>query len=132
MPSDLDHAQRWFAKAESDFTAGRRILDSEGPYDTACFHAQQAAEKSLKGLLAFLKQPIPRIHDLLELYQQCLEEAPDLALSEKELVKLTPYAVQLRYDLEYWPSQADASLALETAAHVGAVLRARVPEKGKP
>lgn len=42
----------WFLKADSDLADARRTIASEGPYDTACFHAQQAAEKYLKGYLA--------------------------------------------------------------------------------
>ncbi len=55
----------WFLKADSDLADARRTIASEGPYDTACFHAQQAAEKYLKGYLAWLGNPIPRAHDLV-------------------------------------------------------------------
>ena len=33
-------ARGWFRKAESDLADARRTTASEGPYDTACFHAQ--------------------------------------------------------------------------------------------
>lgn len=45
-------ARGWFRKADSDLADARRTTASEGPYDTACFHAQQAVEKYLKGVLA--------------------------------------------------------------------------------
>lgn len=51
MRGKLEHARGWFRKAESDLADARRTVASEGPYDTACFHAQQAAEKYLKGFL---------------------------------------------------------------------------------
>ena len=51
MKEELEEAQGWFHKAESDLVTARRTAASEGPYDTACFHAQQAAEKYLKGFL---------------------------------------------------------------------------------
>jgi HEPN domain-containing protein len=38
MADRLAHARGWFLKGESDLSAARRILDGEGPYDTACFH----------------------------------------------------------------------------------------------
>ena len=37
-------ARGWFRKADSDLADARRTTASEGPYDTACFHAQQAVE----------------------------------------------------------------------------------------
>ena len=54
MRDKHDHARGWFRKAESDLYTAQRTLDGDGPYDTACFHAQQVAEKYLKGLLAFM------------------------------------------------------------------------------
>lgn len=44
-------AQGWFRKADSALAYARRTVASEGPYDTGCFHAQQAMEKYLKGFL---------------------------------------------------------------------------------
>jgi HEPN domain-containing protein len=44
-----DLVRGWMDKAASDLTAAKLLLDSPGPYDTACFHAQQAIEKILKG-----------------------------------------------------------------------------------
>ncbi len=41
-------ARGWFRKGDSDLVDARRTTASEGPYDTACFHAQQAVEKYLK------------------------------------------------------------------------------------
>jgi HEPN domain-containing protein len=36
----------WFLKAESDLNTARHMAESDGPYDTACFHAQQAAKST--------------------------------------------------------------------------------------
>jgi len=38
MADRSSHARGWFLKAESDIAAAHRVLDGEGPYDTACFH----------------------------------------------------------------------------------------------
>ena len=69
-------AQGWFRKADSDLADARRSVASEGPYDTACFHAQQAVEKYLKGYLAWREQAIPRTHDLEELQRLCAAQEP--------------------------------------------------------
>lgn len=47
MKDQRSLADGWFRKGDSDLADARRTLASEGPYDTACFHAQQAAEKYL-------------------------------------------------------------------------------------
>lgn len=51
MRSNLDVARLLLRKAESDLADVRRTLASQGPYDTALFHCQQAVEKYLKALL---------------------------------------------------------------------------------
>ncbi len=42
MKEQIDLVRGWMAKADSDLLVVRRILEGSGPYDTACFHAQQA------------------------------------------------------------------------------------------
>ena len=45
MNDSASHARGWIAKAASDLAAAKRLAEGEGPYDAACFHAQQAAER---------------------------------------------------------------------------------------
>ncbi len=55
MKDKVDLAKGWFSKADSDLAAARLTLAASGPYDTACFHAQQAAEKLMMGFCLFLR-----------------------------------------------------------------------------
>jgi HEPN domain-containing protein len=132
MHDKRDHARGWFRKAESDLHTAQRTLDSDGPYDTACFHAQQGAEKYLKGLLAFMEQPIPRTHNLEELQQLCVSLVSALSLTDVDVAELTPYAVQLRYDFEFWPDRETAEQALSIAAYVRVAVLAIVPQETHP
>jgi HEPN domain-containing protein len=132
MRDKLDHARGWFLKADSDLHTAKRTLESAGPYDTACFHAQQVAEKYLKGLVAFMEQPIPRTHNLEELQQLCLTLVPALQLTDVDLAELTPYAVQLRYDFEFWPDRETAEEALNIAERVRVVILSAVPKEDHP
>ena len=118
MNDKLSHARAWLAKADSDLTAARRLLEHAGPYDAVCFHAQQAAEKALKALLAFASAPIPRTHNLEDLLQQCaavMHDAEFRELERLDLAELTPFAVESRYDIEFWPEPAEASAAVSAA-----------------
>jgi HEPN domain-containing protein len=60
MNNEVDLARGWLVKAASDISAARLVVDGDGPYDTACFHAQQAIEKALKGFLALRRQAVTR------------------------------------------------------------------------
>lgn len=69
MKKNLPLAQGWFRKAEKDISAVNALIGSAELYDAATFHAQQAAEKYLKGYLAFCGVTnIPNTHNLLSLY----------------------------------------------------------------
>jgi HEPN domain-containing protein len=125
-------ARGWFRKGDSDLADARRTVASEGPYDTACFHAQQAAEKYLKGYLVWQDQPIPRTHDLEELQQLCLRVNPMPELAGLDLTNLTGYGVELRYDAEFWPSQGTAREAVALADRVRAIILAHVPPDTVP
>jgi HEPN domain-containing protein len=45
-------ARGWMQKGDSDRLNADRTAHTPGPYDTACFHCQQAVEKFLKAVLA--------------------------------------------------------------------------------
>jgi len=47
---DREEGQRWLSQAENDVSAAKLLKDA-GYCNLACFHAQQAAEKALKGFL---------------------------------------------------------------------------------
>src|ERR1035441_10215418 len=66
VPPEVDEVLRqWVRKAEHDLEAATRIMAIEEgcPFDTVCFHCQQAAEKYLKCLLTYLGIQAPRTHD---------------------------------------------------------------------
>jgi HEPN domain-containing protein len=132
MHDKFDHARGWFLKAESDLHTVKSLLEGDGPYDTACLHAQQVAEKYLKGFLALMEQPVPRTHNLEELQQLCVEILPPLHLPDVDLAELTPYAVQLRYDFEFWPDRETAQQALHIAERVRVAVLAAVPQEARP
>ena len=107
------------------------MLESDGPYDTACFHAQQAVEKYLKGLLAVRGQPFPSTHNLEDL-QNLGEALPEWPLAGLDLVELSSFAVEARYDFEFWPDRRTAQEALDLAAEVRRRVLDVIPEKARP
>ena len=118
MKDNLDLANSWLDKARSDLYTTERMLDGDGPFDTACFHAQQAIEKALKALMAYHDLPIPRTHDLEELQRTCNLVQPISELVGLDLTEATDFAVQLRYDVEFWPEKETAEQAFVLAERV--------------
>ncbi|MCB9100803.1 MAG: HEPN domain-containing protein [Anaerolineales bacterium] len=128
MKNKADLVKGWLAKAQSDLNAAEILLDSAGPYDMVCYHAQQAIEKLFKGFLAFSEVAIPRTHDLEELQRLCLEINYMVELTEIDLAQITDYVVLARYDFEFWPDQTTAAEALNAAEQVQAIIIKNLPE----
>lgn len=90
--------QAWLAKADNDVLnienniAAERVL-----WDTVCFHAQQATEKTLKAFLVFRRQPLQRTHNLVALLAACAALNPSLVDLEADCRDLTYFAVEGRY-----------------------------------
>ena len=65
--------------------------------DVLCFHAQQMAEKYLKGYLISKKRKVEKIHDLISLLKQIEEFDSTFSIIRKELLSLNSYSVNPRY-----------------------------------
>ena len=97
QPESLKEAQAWLRKAQSDLRAIEILIkDSDFPPDIVCYHAQQAAEKALKGLLTAYGVPFPRTHDLV-LLNRLLSSAIDVGVEPRALAELSYFAVESRY-----------------------------------
>ncbi len=115
MPESL--TCRWLKKAIDDLKLAEKALEIDVDPGYAGFHAQQAAEKALKALLAFYKVKPPKTHDLWEL-TSLLGKLTEIEYHrEIHIEDLTYYAVEARYP---GPpvSREEAEAALETAGKV--------------
>jgi HEPN domain-containing protein len=130
MRNKVNHTRAWLLKAASELLTVQRLLDASGPYDTACFHAQQAVEKALKAVLAWTEQPIPQTHNLEELELLCRNVIPAFDLHNLDIAVLMPYAV--RDDLEFWPPGEAAEQALDIAQRVYTAIVAILPAEARP
>ena len=133
MNGPSDHARGWIAKGDNDLSAARLIIAGGGSLDVVCFLCQQAAEKFVKAVLAYKGTTIPHIHDLGEIVEECLIVCPHLGITPAQVSILTPYAVELRYDLTFVPPPPEAQSAVQTAELVrGRVLAVLPPDAHPP
>src|SRR5438128_5634551 len=93
---DLVHA--WLVKARNDHTTARQIGSlPDGHLDTAIYHCQQAAEKAVKGFLAFQDHRLERSHDVERLVALASAYDATFANYDQAAITLTPYATAFRY-----------------------------------
>ena len=112
-------ARHWLVFARQDLRMAELAL-SEGIYNQACFHAQQCAEKAVKGYLEQLGRSPPRTHLMADLLSQLPEGL--LGTLEDALLALDRFYIPTRYPdalpgtlSDGLPGRRDATEALSTA-----------------
>ncbi len=118
-----EEARRWFQTAESDLKTAR-ILHANQRYAHACFHAQQAGEKSLKSIW-YLRSGDPWGHSVQKLIDDLKDFDIDLFKHLEDLLlvgsKLDRFYIPTRYpsglpdltpDKAYFEEDASAAIEL--------------------
>lgn len=126
MKSQADLVQGWLRKAHSDMIAVEALVNASA-FDTACFHAQQAAEKYLKAYLTQETVTYPYTHNLVKLVELCAASDDTFRTLLPVVTALVPYAVELRYDAEFWPDEQTAREARVFALDVERFVLMRIP-----
>jgi len=89
--------QEWIRFADDDEGLIKIALREKGPANPICFHAQQIAEKYLKGFLAYHKQPSIKSHNLIQLLRLCVQIDPKPLNLEETIIQLSAFYVETRY-----------------------------------
>jgi HEPN domain-containing protein len=91
--------REWFSNANEDIRVAQALwdLEPEKYLRAVPYHCQQAAEKSIKGYLAYKKVKFPKTHDIGELATLVSAVNPEMFELLKEASALSPYAVEFRY-----------------------------------
>lgn len=126
-------ARDWLAKAATDLLVCERLLTEGVEFSEAvAFHAQQAAEKSLKALLVARQVEFPKTHDIERLLELVAFDDGSLAEALVDAPELTPYGVEYRYPGEYAPVSAEtASACVSHANRVYDEISQRLPEDAR-
>ena len=86
----------WLRYAKADLALARVPLPAGVLYELLCFHAQQAAEKSLKAVLIHHSIAPPRTHNLARLIDLLPTSIPRTPLLT-QAARLTVFATSARY-----------------------------------
>ena len=113
-------ARAWLAKSSSDLRSARLLMDADPPEtDVAAFLSQQAAEKCLKGFLAYHGVDPPRTHDLGLLADLAAEHREALRALDDIARPLGRFAVEVRYPfIEDPPDREEAAQAVKRAGRI--------------
>ena len=103
----------WAKRAEEDITVAQLVLAENGPPNQICFHAQQSAEKYLKGYLIFKEQKFEKVHQLRYLLELCARIEPSFEILKEDTLYLTRFYIETRYpsdNPDFTPSEAKRAL----------------------
>ncbi len=99
MSKHHEQAKQLLQKAAQDTLVLTKLgSDPEVADEILGFHAQQAAEKMLKAVLAELQVSYPYTHRLSDMIDLLQDQGHTLPEGLAEVRLLTPFAVQFRYD----------------------------------
>ncbi len=115
-----EYVKNWFRRADDDLMLIETIMKGEVFLpNPICFHAQQIAEKYLKGFLAYKDLHVRKIHNLEILTKDCQK----IDNSFKEILEsskfLNQFYIETRYPDEYIQfSKGDAKKAYQEAVRI--------------
>ncbi len=125
--SDPTNPLSWVARAEEDWVVAGLSLRRKTPLtNSACFHAQQCAEKYLKAVLVAQGRYFPKTHDLVDINALCAQAGVLVPVNITDLRILTDYAVRTRYPDDP-PTPDEARAAIATARAVRRFVRTLLP-----
>jgi HEPN domain-containing protein len=134
--SKRELVREWLVRADPDLRSARVLASLADPLlDTAIYHCQQAAEKSVKGWLQSNDDPFPKTHDIEDLVERSASINRDFNQFTAAAAVLTPYASAFRYPGgfdEPMPSREEFDEALKHAHALYDFVLAILPPEAWP
>ncbi len=97
MTNEKIQFTEWIKYAEEDLKMVEIALKEKGPPNQICFHAQQVAEKYLKGFLFYSKQKSEKVHQLQYLLQLCAKVDASFEDLRTVSLYLARFYIETRY-----------------------------------
>ena len=115
-----DYVKNWFKRADEDLLLIEVLLKEESlSPNPICFHAEQAAEKYLKGFLAHHEMHVRKIHDLETLIEDCKKVDQTFETLRDSARFLDQFYTESRYPDDYVEfSHEDAEEAYTAAKKI--------------
>ncbi len=113
-----EYVKEWMRKSKNDILCAQRLIEVEPLIlDYACFHCQQAIEKSLKAFLVFKKVDVEKTHNIILLLAQCAYF--DSVFENVEVGNINKFAVDSRYpDMSELPELDEVNVYYKLALEI--------------
>jgi len=129
----IEAVRAWLERAERDLAIGLRLSgDREPMLNEAAFHAQQAAEKAIKGFLSWHDLIFPKTHDLARLGALCAAVDPRLGELCAQAEYISEFVAVFRYPPNRDATRLEVAGALKAAGEIRDAVLARLPPEVRP
>jgi HEPN domain-containing protein len=133
MDPKLEMTKQWIMRADDDLRLAELIQkDSDPIYWAIAFHAQQCAEKALKGALTFHDIRAGKTHNIENLLRLSSPIVDGLEKLKEQAKTLSTYAVDSRYPVPHGDaSKEEAAKAVGTARSIYEFVLKSLPDLEK-
>ena len=133
MEPKIEMTRQWIMRADDDLRLAELIQkDNDPAYWAIAFHAQQCAEKALKGVLTFHDIRAGKTHNIENLLKLSSHIVDGLEKLSEQAKTLSVYSVDSRYPVPHGDiSKNEAIEAVETARKIFECVIKALPDLGK-
>ena len=115
----INDVTEWIQIADEDFYSAQILNESaRKPYEIICYHCAQAAEKYLKGYLAYNDIVPQKTHNLLFLHELCVKKENSFETIRTECSFLNRYTVEIRYPHRIEVKKEDVTYSLNAVERI--------------
>jgi len=109
----------WIQIADDDLYSAKILNESfRKPYEIICYHCAQAAEKYLKGYLAYNDIIPQKTHNLLFLLEICIEKDNGFDIIRTECGLLNRFTNEIRYPHRIEVKEEDVSYSIRAVERI--------------
>ena len=127
MKKSEEKFEEWERYAEYDSQTAEILIREQGPSNPICFHAQQVAEKYLKGFLVVQKIEFKKTHQLEYLLTLCEQSDNSFEKLRDDIAYLSEFYTEVRYPADMPEFSLDeCQKAFEAAKNVRDFVKEKV------
>jgi HEPN domain-containing protein len=113
------NVQEWLQLADDDLYSAKILNEAiRRPYEIICYHCAQATEKYLKGYLTSRDVIPKKTHDLIFLYNLCVEKDNEFQSIKTICGFLNRFANDIRYPHKYEITENDTNFSITAVEKV--------------
>jgi HEPN domain-containing protein len=114
-----ENVKEWLQLADDDLYSAKILNEAtRRPYDIICYHCAQATEKYLKGYLTFRDIIPKKTHDLVFLYNLCIEKDSGFQSIKTICEFLNRFANDIRYPHKYEVNENDVNFSIDAVEKI--------------